>query len=245
MAFKDPNPFQPPTRFMNNSTRASLPGRIEVQPLLWLRCFALLQLVFSIPLILLVLGSLIVIFIGETDKAALPILPILVLIMMGRRLYMAFLRVSEKVNHGCLNPAVVVSVAPYLIAVYSDLTMNDRDHYPVIKILKQPLNRSPAGRALKVGDRLPTVAIYRWNPDRSRPYWSDFHPIAVPCVNSDPPVIAQAIKRLDLDEGGTLWYRLQAGLKLIPTPTVPGLYFLTPAIADSGPGRLPEPDFSL
>ena len=46
--------------------------------------------------------------------------------------------------YGDVNPAIVVSTEPFLVAVSTDLTTGG-DSYPAIKVLRQPLQRMTGG----------------------------------------------------------------------------------------------------
>ena len=74
-------------------------------------------------------------------------------------------------------PAVVVDVERNLVAVYTDLSKGG-EPYPVVKIVKQPLNQA-AGGPFKRGTRLATVASY--NGYAYEPNWRNFSPFLVNC----------------------------------------------------------------
>ncbi len=211
---------------------ASLPGNITVNPLVWMRCFPA-KTVPPAVLIALLIGlavSLVVV-----NHSAAGVLPIGALCLyLGRRLNAQYRLMERKCSFGCLNPAKVVSVNPYLIAVYSDLTTRSGDFWPVIKIIRQPLERA-AGPRLKEGDRLPTAALYAGNSQK--PHWNDFYPVAVNCVTGNAREIEGALSRLDADPDA-LWQELDHYLAQVPTPTQPGLYWMSP------PERPQSPLFS-
>ena len=82
-------------------------------------------------------------------------------------------RIQGQFEHGCANPAQVLSLDPPLIAALTDLTKGGYPT-PVIKVLKQPLGKH-AGPPLKVGQIIPTVAFYEDRFDQG-PHWSTFDP---------------------------------------------------------------------
>src|SRR5437667_6358329 len=80
-----------------------------------------------------------------------------------------------------LNPGVVLSHAPDLIAVHADLSTGFSP-YPVVKVLPHPLRRMTGGRPL-IGTRLATIASYRSGRRTDR--WADVKPVAVNCATAD------------------------------------------------------------
>jgi len=130
---------------------------------------------------------------------------------------------QENFEYGCLNPALVVSVNPYQIAVYGDLTSQGDSAWPAIKILPQPLEKT-RGRPMQIGDRLATVSVYSDAGPRST-HWDDFYPTAVNCVTDDEAAGRDALWRLNhsAEEG---WDELGKYLALVPQPYRPGLYWM-------------------
>ena len=213
----------PPRPEVDTVTAASLPGRIQVDWLVWGRCFPgetvprllRLALVTAIPVAFLIAAP------GDAwGLAAFFLILIAAQFIALRRVA---LDVRNQLQHGCLNAAQVVSVSPYQIAVYGDLTQSGGEYWPVIKILPQPLEKCP-GRRMREGDRLPTVSYYYGY--HGKPYWDDFKPIAVPCVTGDARAVRDALERINRREDGETWAGLEAGLALVPKPYKPGLYWM-------------------
>ena len=142
---------------------------------------------------------------------------------LARLLWWMAVRIQEHFIHGCANPAVVVSMTPPLVAVSGDLTLRRGDHWPVVKIIAQPLDRVRGPRP-KVGDRLATVALYYGF--YNKPHWDNFFPIVANCVTDDEETLRELMSRLDSEEGA--WEELEAHLKQVPTPYRPGLYWIRP-----------------
>ncbi len=126
--------------------------------------------------------------------------------------------IQDKFLYGCINPALVVSHSPYLVAVSTDLSLGGTS-YPAIKILQQPLDKIKSGLP-PINTRLATVALYFGS--YSRPHWDDFFPVVVDCVTNDKADIDRTIAKIDRET----WTDLQDGLRQVKTPLTPGLYFI-------------------
>jgi len=204
-------------------TYASTPGRFRFSFWTWARCFPgrlafkLLPVLFFAGLPVLLRYGL-----GIAVRPGIVYGVLLLVVLLPFVREVDYLR--QKCARGDVNPAVVVSVAPYLIAVSANMGKRDGDVWPVIKIMPQPLGRTH-GLAPKIGDRLPVVALYRNSPNL--PYWGDFFPTAVACLTDDPNAIREALRRLEVNEfGPDHWERLEQNLARVPNPAVPGLYWM-------------------
>ena len=212
-------------KFVNPTTYASLPGQVKVDLLVWMRCFpkqslpglACLGLVAALPIVFLVAAPA-----GAWGIAAFSSV---LIAAQGHALWQKATKIKEQFRHGCTNPAWVVYVSPYLIAVYSDLGMREGDSWPVIKIVRMPLEKV-RGRRLRVGDRLPTVSLYYGF--YSKPHWDDFDPIAVNCVTDDDRVVRDALWRLERRDDEDAWGEMEKCWALVPEPMrhQPGLYWM-------------------
>jgi Protein of unknown function (DUF3239) len=129
--------------------------------------------------------------------------------------------IQDKFLYGCINPALVVSHSPYLVAVSTDLSLGGTP-YPAIKILEQPLDKIKAGLP-PINTRLAAVALYFGS--YSRPHWDDFSPVVIDCVTNNKADIERTIARIDRED----WADLQNGLRQVKTPLTPGLYFINSA----------------
>lgn len=132
------------------------------------------------------------------------------------------IHLREHFSGGCVNPAIVVSQSPPLVAVSTDLRKWD-EPYPVIKILEQPLHKLPGGIP-PVGTRLATVALYCAGEEQL-PHWIDFNPIVVNCVTDSQADIDRVFRSISLRD----WQDLQDGLRCVEKRTQLGLYFVNSA----------------
>lgn len=187
--------------------RASNPGRLKVHFLAYLRCFP------STPLILAgLVGFSILLALFGPPRAWIALLVVLALCGLGLQ------RLNEYFWSGDVNPAGVVSVRPYLVAVYGDLTTQADGYWPVIKILPQPLDRMTGGPP-PLGTRLATVAMYDPN-NATAEHWGDFWPRVINCVSNSRADIARVLASIPEDD----WARLEEGLRQVPAPHRPGLF---------------------
>lgn len=210
--------------FADTTTFASRPGKIRVNWFVWVRCFPSLTVPKLAALAFAVIASLAMLLAAPADAWGLIAFSAIVIAGQSFILWSQITLLSENFEYGCLNPARVVSVNPYLIAVYGDLTSQGDSVWPAIKILPQPLGKI-RGRRMQIGDRLATVSVYSDAGARSKPYWDDFYPTAVNCVTDDETAVRDALWRLNhsLEEG---WNELERYLALVPQPYRPGLYWM-------------------
>ena len=132
-----------------------------------------------------------------------------------------FQQVEEFYINGDANPAIVLSLNPVLIAVYTDLRRFD-ECYPVIKIMKVSLKQS-CGEPLKVGSYLATVAGYCPPDSPEIEYWADFYPQLVDYVAGK-----DQIDKVMATFPEEFYRNLHDGLQHVPKPYKPGLYALWP-----------------
>jgi len=131
-------------------------------------------------------------------------------------------RVRDHFRFGDANPGLVLSLEPALVAVNTDLTMGEGD-FPVIKIIECNLTHS-AGEPLKVGDYLPTVALYSHPESEDDPHWADFDPQPADYATSNQTALHSMRATFDRAQ----IQQLNAGLKHIAKPYEPGLYLMWP-----------------
>jgi hypothetical protein len=129
----------------------------------------------------------------------------------------------EQFEHGCANPGVVVSVDPYLVAVHTDLTQGGGEEWPVVRIDRQPLEKTRQAR-FAVGDRVIAVAFYGGNANVSRRHWVNFTPIVANCVSDDQYALRDLYNRMEPKD----WQDMEKYVAMIQTPYVPGLYWMRP-----------------
>jgi Protein of unknown function (DUF3239) len=217
---------------------ASNPGKLRIDYLLWAQSFSSESLSLLSLLVLLSILTILVNFLFVTgifqqiNKGNL--LFGLIQGLFGVSIFNALLiyginhvlnqlgnilrEVENKFLYGCINPGVVVSTKPPLVAVFTDLTKDNSKPCHVIKILSQPLNRIKKG-VPAVGGRLATVAQYEGIIENS--YWDDFHPQVVNCVTSNKSDIERVMGTIPDWE----WEQLDIGLSYLGK-TQPGLYHL-------------------
>lgn len=206
---------------IDTRSQASLPGQVVVQYTQWIRCFPR-QTVPQLLLVVLILAGALGLMLGT--HTAMSLWPFAVgMVAVGRRLDAKFRKIRDHFLHGCLNPGVVVSVSPCLVAVMTDMSHRSGESWPAIKITPQPLDRTSGPRP-KIGDRVATVALYYGS--QQRPRWDDFVPIAVPCVSTRREDVTQSLARLEADRPD-VWGEMDRALASVPTPTRPGLYWIT------------------
>ncbi|WP_254513317.1 DUF3239 domain-containing protein [Anatilimnocola floriformis] len=120
---------------------------------------------------------------------------------------------------GCINPGVVVSLDPPLVAVLTNLNKGGSDtDWNYIRILNQPLN-SMTGGPPQIGQRLAAVALYTPSDDAC-PHWEYFSPTVVNCVTWN----AREIQRVQNSIEASDWDELSRGLKQLPQPPAEGLF---------------------
>jgi hypothetical protein len=198
-----------------SGSAAARPGRLAPSFLRYFLCFPTFTLIcLGLMLVSLALAWLL--------HFTFAILAILVAPLLG----WSWFRVRAKFVSGCVNPGIVVSVDPPLIAVATDLARGRGrgGPWPVIKILKHPLARMAGGPFAK-GDRLATVALYYGEEAGS--HWLDFEPVAAQCATGN----RQEIERLLESIEGT-WQALEVGLRQLPRPLQPGQYRIVPSRPD-------------
>jgi len=187
---------------VDDRSTASNPGGLPVQPFRFARHFPYWPVKFAA--LLLITGF------WAVSKPALWPVPLVFLILN----ILFWTRVRLRFRYGCVNPSVVVSDAPFTLAVYTDLTTGAGE-YPVIKIHPHP---RPSGVRLKVGDKCATVAMY--TGDGNADHWENFDPILAHCATGNKAALQHCLESIPPNE----WLRLEAGMKHLPQPLKSGLY---------------------
>ena len=205
------------------ATRASLPGKLkQIDTLLWMRCFPQAT---ALPIILIaILAVLALTLVAVVGWQAAPALIVFAapIFLLWKRVQKAQRQVLRHFRGGCVCAAEVVSLSPCLVAVSTDLSKGSGQAWPVVKILRQPLERVPGSR-FQVGDRLVAVSLYH-NSAPNLPHWKDITPIAAVCVTKDPQELARMRAELDAEPGE--WDQLSQNLVRVPKPLKPGLYWM-------------------
>jgi hypothetical protein len=197
-----------------SGSAAARPGELAPNFLRYFLCFPTFTLVcLGLVLVSLALAVLL--------HFTFAILAMIVTLLLG----WYWFRVRAKFVSGCVNPGIVVSRDPPLIAVATDLARGKGPSWPVIKVLAHPLARM-AGGPFKKGDRLPTVALYY---GEEGPHWLDFEPVAAQCATGDRQEIERLCESIEEE-----WQVLEAGLRQLPRPLAPGQYRIVPPRPDGG-----------
>jgi hypothetical protein len=196
--------------FMRADTVAANPGRLKVQWPVFFRCFPTWPIVYAAALLLTLVLS---VFISSAFWAVF----VLIVVAAG----LGLRQIREVAQHGCINPAQVVSISPPLIAVWTDLATSPEHPYPAIKIVRQPFDRM-AGGPVTLGARVVTISYYQGRVTQR--HWDDFQPTMVNCLNGDPGAAAHRLQSISwLD-----WINLEQGLQEVPQPYRPSLHVLQP-----------------
>lgn len=218
---------------LDDYTQASNPGGLHLNYLCWIRSFPqepvrlISSLTVTIGCALLVNWALWS-GISALLHERIPILPF-ILITLFLPINSAFwmvispilhkarflaIHIRERFLYGCVNPGMVISSNPTLVAVFTDLRTRETP-YHVIKVLPQPLKRTKIGIPA-VGTRLATIAVYEGNAQKGN--WDDFHPIVINCVTDNQADLDRVLQSIPDWE----WLELEVGLREIPKES--GLY---------------------
>jgi len=192
---------------LNNSTRASNPGNLNVNPFRWFRHYPTWPMIWCCSLLLFV--ALACLINWKFWIAAL--------LLLGMN-WLYWQRVRDHFRYGCANPAFIVSLDPMLIAVSTDLTKGVGE-YPVVKIIKKSLPMACC-QIPQVGSRLSTVSLYKASPDDKLPHWVNFDPRPIDCATEDMDAIQTVMSTFTDDD----WNELKLWLKQVPYPFRCGLY---------------------
>jgi hypothetical protein len=192
-----------------NGTVASNPGRLRVNYLRWFLHKPAWPLGWAVALVAAVAAA---VWLHWAFWFAAVVL-LLCNVFYWFRLTMHF-------GRGDANPGLVVSAAPPLVAVATDLSKGF-GVFPAVKVFAAgPLR--VAGRRPEVGDRVGTVSLYTPGPDSSAPHWADFDPHPAEYVTADPAAIAGLMATFTPAD----WDNLARLMEQVPRPYRPGLYLL-------------------
>jgi hypothetical protein len=125
----------------------------------------------------------------------------------------------EHLQHGCLNPAVILDPARGLIAVFTSLTAVGDKTTPVVKIVRERVDMIDPLRVVN-GTRF-AASIYScrqasWALGR----WSDFWPIVVDCLVDDRASCEDAVARIK----PLAWRALEIALQRMDDRDQEGLF---------------------
>jgi hypothetical protein len=229
-------PNKPQRTFtLDENTYASNPGGIKVDFFYYFRSFPNKLVLLIIPLIIFVFVTFSINWIfgfallsslreGKSSHllpsaffciAVFNVFLFYAIFSILKKLIFLVIRINEHFRYGCVNPSVVVSTNPSLIAVFTDLTTGKVPRH-VIKILPQPLRWMKNG-VPSVGTRLATVALYEGIIQKG--HWDNFYPIVVNCVTGSQNDIERVFQSIPEWE----WEQLEIGINYIRTTKI-GLY---------------------
>ena len=114
-------------------------------------------------------------------------------------------QMCEVLEHGCLNPAMVLDTRRGLVAAFTNLSNHERRPRPVIKIFEERLHliAPPVGE----GARIAVASVYWRKGEDPRADWDDFSPIVTDCL-ADGTQCRAARERIK----PTAWAALDAAL---------------------------------
>ncbi len=225
------------TETLDDSTYASNPGGLRVNYLYWLRSFPTEPIILIVPLVIITGFAFLIncVFLWAffdillTGKGWNSLFGALFGIAVMDAMFWFFIapwrdrllflinHIREQFLYGCVNPGIVVSTNPPLVAVCTNLSTGKIQHH-VIKILPQPLRWLKNG-VPSVGTRLASVALYQGSLHKAS--WDDFHPIVVDCVTGNRADIKRVFQSISEVE----WQTLEVGISYLRTKK-PGLYSL-------------------
>ncbi len=212
-----PEPFDRERSYTtDNTTRAGVPGRVQVNWNRWARAY---------PRPLLFLGAVLLITLIVFALTRQVMVLVFGLVCLSGLWKQISLRVREHFHFGCANPAVVLSVAPPRLAVYTDLATGPRTPYKVIKVIAPPLHLF-AGGTPEMGAKTVTVSLYERGDDTEQTgHWSDFHPVPVALVVAEKSESDATQARVPQK----WWDLLEEGVRALPPHiTVNTLYPFQP-----------------
>ncbi len=130
--------------------------------------------------------------------------------------------IAEKLQFGCINPAIIWNKKRQLVAISTNLSTNDAfADYHVIKIYKEQLIRLGNFNQLENGDRLATVATYSTKQQQGiQEHWDDVHPIVLECLSASEVTCQQKFNEIDKES----WEHLETGIKSLSKNSDIGLY---------------------
>ncbi|MCE9525713.1 MAG: DUF3239 domain-containing protein [Planctomycetales bacterium] len=130
-------------------------------------------------------------------------------------------KIRDKFIGGNLNPALVVSVNPPLMASLASLGRGslEEEEMAAVRIDEQPFAEMSGG-PYQVGQQSVAVSLYEGDAESPRPHWADFDADPVAIAVPDAITIERTMSWLSLRS----WDALRRGLAEIPQPYQPGIY---------------------
>jgi hypothetical protein len=131
-----------------------------------------------------------------------------------------WVKTSEHLRYGCLNPAVVLDSRTGLVAVFTSLTAVGTKPWPVVKTVRERPDMVQDSRVVN-GSRFAAASIYRATQDSwAQSRWSDFFPIIVDCLIDDRRCCEDAVARIK----PLAWACLEIALKQLDSKSEEGLF---------------------
>jgi hypothetical protein len=192
---------------------AGNPGGVDVESVAFLKANLAILLLVGITLSLLAFIFLVVGYFFWEPAYLLAIGSAGLFLYVLNKLWLV---TKRKFKYGNVCPGVIISVEPFKVAVLGNLAHGGGDACNVVKIVGNAISRPL--RDIKVGERVPTVAVYSDGGLPGR--WEDFHPEPVYSATSDQAVIQRVLNSIP-DEN---WRELDVGLTQVPDKTKSGLY---------------------
>ena len=190
------------TRTLNDSTYASVPGRLTVSRERYVHYYGT-QLG---PSKLLELSTFIPYSFSRVTR-----------ILYGRVRH--WVRIQEHFRHGCLCPSVVIDKDANLVATFTNLIAANVASVPVIRVTHERLDLIP--HKTVNGTRLVSVALFQSTKESlALGRWSDFSPIVAETLVEDTNACNAAFARLS----DWAWLALDMGVKQLKTGVKVGLY---------------------
>ena len=194
----------------NQTTKsaASNPGKLLVSPFLYVRAYPFFFVFCSIC----ALVSLLLCFLHQ----------VFIFLVVGSILlsWRMWFKTRFDFVGGCINPGVVVSLDPPIVAVSTNLGRANGGLVgtPVIAIDRQPLKYMLGGMP-QMGQRVATVATYVPATDVAT-HWGGCDVKLPACVTRDQAELDRIYQSID----ETDWLELEQGLRQIPPPLDTGEY---------------------
>lgn len=123
---------------------------------------------------------------------------------------------------GCINPGIVLSTDPSLLAAHTNLSRSGED-WNCIKILPHPWAKMSTGPVVPF-QRVATIATYQAMTNEL-PHWDNFFPKCVDLVSANEQDLTRIMMAVEPGE----WDELLQALAQLPRPFQVGLYRIYPA----------------
>ncbi len=188
---------------VDNDTVASNPGNVELKKWVWFRHNKIVVVLLLLFIVCSLLATVII------DTVYLFVIVVAVVVN-----FYYWTNKKEHFSSGHSNGGIVVGTHPTLVAVNGDLSKG-YGYFPVIKIVKRDSLQN-----VRIGDRIPTVALYTASSNELLSHWVNFNPIPLSHATDDPKVLEQAMQSYSNEQ----WEQLENYLLELKKPYKVGLY---------------------